>query len=76
MAARTRQHADDDLSLMQRVASGDEQAVEQLYDRFGSVLQAGRDATAPSDGTKTRIAPEISPGAVSLPWRIRLTNAS
>ncbi|MDX9911562.1 MAG: sigma-70 family RNA polymerase sigma factor [Phycisphaerales bacterium] len=39
MAPRTRQHAaDDDLSLMQRVASGDEQAVEQLYDRFGSLV--------------------------------------
>lgn len=39
MPPRARPHvADDDLSLMQRVAAGDEGAVEQLYDRFGSLV--------------------------------------
>jgi len=36
--ARNQAQGDKDLDLMQRVASGDESAVEELYDRFSSLV--------------------------------------
>src|SRR5690606_8567793 len=36
--ARDRRMDSEDLDLMTRVATGDEQAVAQLYDRFGSLV--------------------------------------
>ena len=35
---RSPEEADEDLSLMQRMAAGDESAVEDMYDRFGSLV--------------------------------------
>lgn len=38
MSTRKSENADIDLSLMQRVAANDEKAVEELYDRFASLV--------------------------------------
>lgn len=38
MSTRKSENADIDLSLMQRVAANDERAVEELYDRFASLV--------------------------------------
>jgi|TARA_B110000495_G_scaffold198940_1_gene211533 RNA polymerase sigma-70 factor (ECF subfamily) len=49
----------EDLQLMQRIASGDESAVSELYDRFGGLVFRGARQLLPSDAEAEDAVQEV-----------------